>query len=106
MMLLVAVIFMMFVFALVGMDQYMGTMDVCMTEDSLMDTGTKCVFDSQCWPGDVTYPTTCLYVFSVFPDNRCRAHCLSTVVERTAFQPLSFNRCRAHCLSTTVFQPL
>jgi len=58
MMLLIAVIFMMFVFALVGMDQYMGTLDVCQTESDVLGTGTRCITDSNCWPG---YVGQCLY---------------------------------------------
>ena len=51
--LLVAVIFVMFIFALVGMDQYSGLLSRCVTEDELDSTGTKCRVDSQCSPGYV-----------------------------------------------------
>jgi hypothetical protein len=51
--LLIAVIFVMFIFALVGMDQYSGLLSRCVTEDELDSTGTKCRVDSQCSPGYV-----------------------------------------------------
>jgi len=49
--LLVAVIFMMFVFALVGIDQYAGLLYRCVTENPLDLTGSKCTVDTDCFPG-------------------------------------------------------
>ena len=49
--LLMAVMFVMFVYALVGMDQYAGLLSRCVTEDELDGTGTKCRLDSDCSPG-------------------------------------------------------
>jgi hypothetical protein len=51
--LLVAVIFVMFVYALIGMDQYAGLLSRCVSEDELDSTGTKCRIDSHCSPGYV-----------------------------------------------------
>ena len=51
--LLCAVIFVMFVYALVGMDQYAGLLSRCVTEDELDSTGTKCRVDNHCSPGYV-----------------------------------------------------
>jgi len=51
--LLCAVIFVMFIYALVGMDQYAGLLSRCVTEDELDSTGTKCRVDSHCSPGYV-----------------------------------------------------
>jgi hypothetical protein len=51
--LLLAVIFVMFIYALVGMDQYAGLLSRCVSEDELDSTGTKCRIDSHCSPGYV-----------------------------------------------------
>jgi len=51
--LLAAVIFVMFIYALIGMDQFSGLLSRCVTEDELDSTGTKCRSDSQCSPGYV-----------------------------------------------------
>ena len=94
--LLVAVIFVMFIYALVGMDQYAGLLSRCTSEDELDNTGTKCRMDSHCSPG---YSGQCPFV-GIGTYSYCRMdkiHCVENM-ERipSAYSLTNFRSMASH----------
>lgn len=87
-MLLVAVIFMMFVFGLFGMDQFMGLLSLCTTEDAIAQTGRPCIDDTYCFPG---YVGQCLYngVGTFAYCKMDKMHCFG---ERSDFVPSAYQQ--------------